>query len=118
MKKSDPREKVALFIDGVDLFATAKALGFDVDYRRLVSHYRETTHLVRAYYYTALSEEHEFNSLRPLIDWLNYNAYTVVTKPVKEFRDEKRYIINKSRRRPDNLFHSLIGGRGRHKEDQ
>jgi uncharacterized LabA/DUF88 family protein len=83
----DSREKIALFIDGANLYATAKSLGFDIDYRRLLQEFQSKGYLVRAYYYTALAEEQEYSSIRPLIDWLDYNGYTVVTKPTKEFVD-------------------------------
>ena len=83
----DPREKIALFIDGANLYATAKSLGFDIDYKRLLSEFQGKGYLLRAYYYTALAEEQEYSSIRPLIDWLDYNGYTVVTKPTKEFVD-------------------------------
>jgi len=83
----DPREKIALFIDGANLYATAKALGFDIDYKRLLAEFQSKGYLLRAYYYTALAEEQEYSSIRPLIDWLDYNGYTVVTKPTKEFVD-------------------------------
>jgi uncharacterized LabA/DUF88 family protein len=80
-------ERVALFIDGANLYATSKALGFDVDYKRLLTLFRQKAHLVRALYYTALSEDQEYSSIRPLIDWLDYNGFTMVTKPTKEFTD-------------------------------
>jgi len=83
----DPREKIALFIDGANLYATAKSLGFDIDYRRLLTEFQSKGYLLRAYYYTALAEDQEYSSIRPLIDWLDYNGYTVVTKPTKEFVD-------------------------------
>ena len=83
----DPREKIALFIDGANLYATAKSLGFDIDYRRLLQEFQGKGYLLRAYYYTALAEDQEYSSIRPLIDWLDYNGYTVVTKPTKEFVD-------------------------------
>jgi uncharacterized LabA/DUF88 family protein len=82
-----PSERVVLFIDGANLYATAKALGFDIDYKRLLALFREQGQLVRALYYTALAEEQEYSSIRPLIDWLDYNGYTMVTKPTKEFTD-------------------------------
>ncbi|ACP22271.1 conserved hypothetical protein (plasmid) [Sinorhizobium fredii NGR234] len=85
----DPREKIALFIDGANLFATSKTLGFDIDYRKLLEAFRSRAYLLRAYYYTALIEDLEFSSIRPLIDWLDYNGYTVVTKPAKEFTDSQ-----------------------------
>src|ERR687894_2427966 len=51
------QQRIALFIDGANL------------------------------YYTALVEDQEYSSIRPLIDWLDYNGYRVVTKPTKEFVD-------------------------------
>jgi len=83
----DPREKIALFIDGANLYATSRALGFDIDYRKLLSTFQKRGYLVRAYYYTALVEDQEYSSIRPLIDWLDYNGFRVVTKPAKEFTD-------------------------------
>src|SRR4029453_1083792 len=78
-----PTERVALFIDGANLYATAKALAFDIDYKRLLALFRTKGQLVRALYYTALAEEQEYSSIRPLIDWLDYNGYTMGTKPPK-----------------------------------
>src|SRR5262245_3652177 len=83
----DQREKIALFIDGANLYATAKSLGFDIDYKRLLLEFQSKGYMLRAYYYTALAEDQEYSSIRPLIDWLDYNGYTVVTKPTKEFVD-------------------------------
>ncbi len=82
-----PSERIALFIDGANLYATAKSLGFDIDYKRLLEVFRTPAILVRALYYTALAEDQEYSSIRPLIDWLDYNGYTMVTKPTKEFTD-------------------------------
>src|SRR5664280_967881 len=79
--------KIALFIDGANLYAATKALGFDIDYKRLLKEFQSRGSLVRAYYYTAIIEDQEFSSIRPLIDWLDYNGYTVVTKATKEFID-------------------------------
>ena len=83
----DPREKIALFIDGANLYATSRALGFDIDYRKLLASFQKRGHFIRAYYYTALIEDQEYSSIRPLIDWLDYNGYKVVTKPAKEYTD-------------------------------
>jgi len=80
-------ERIALFIDGANLYSTAKALAFDIDYKRLLAHFRQKGHLVRALYYTALAEDQEYSSIRPLIDWLDYNGFTMVTKPTKEYTD-------------------------------
>src|SRR5438128_3814111 len=82
-----PNERLAIFIDGANLYATAKALGFDIDYKRLLALFRTKGRLVRALYYTALAEDQEYTSIRPLVDWLDYNGYTMVTKPTKSFTD-------------------------------
>jgi uncharacterized LabA/DUF88 family protein len=82
-----PNERIALFMDGVNLYATAKSLGFDIDFKRLLTLFQSKGYLVRALYYTALVEDQEYSSIRPLIDWLGYNGFTVVTKPAKEFTD-------------------------------
>src|SRR5260370_11988689 len=81
-------EKMALFIDGANLYATAKSLGFDIDYKRLLSEFHSRGYLLRAFYYTAVTEDQEYSSIRPLIDWLDYNGYSVVTKAPKEFVDQ------------------------------
>jgi len=82
-----PQERAALFIDGANLYATARALGFDIDYKRLLDLFAKECRLVRAFYYTALVEDQEYSPIRPLIDWLDYNGYTMVTKPTKQFHD-------------------------------
>src|ERR1700704_2023209 len=79
--------KIALLIDGANTYAAAKTLGFDIDYKRLLKEFQDRGVLVRALYYTAIIEDQEFSPLRPLIDWLGYNGFTVVTKPSKEFID-------------------------------
>jgi uncharacterized LabA/DUF88 family protein len=79
--------KIALFIDGANLYSTAKTLGFDIDYKRLLTEFQSRGELVRAFYYTAVIEDQEFSSIRPLVDWLDYNGFTVVTKATKEFVD-------------------------------
>ena len=80
-------ERLALFIDGSNLYAATKALGFDIDYKLLRSEFMRRGKMVRAFYYTALIENDEYSPIRPLIDWLDYNGFTLVTKPAKEFTD-------------------------------
>ena len=82
-----PNERLAIFIDGANLYSTAKALGFDIDYKRLLALFRTKGRLVRALYYTALAEDQEYSSIRPLVDWLDYNGFTMVTKPTKTLTD-------------------------------
>jgi uncharacterized LabA/DUF88 family protein len=80
-------ERLALFIDGSNLYATGKSLGFDIDYKRLRSEFMRRGKLLRVFYYTALLENDEYSPIRPLVDWLNYNGFTMVTKPAKEYTD-------------------------------
>ena len=82
-----PNERVALFIDGANLYSASRNLGFDVDYRNLLEFFRKKSHVIRAYYYSAVLETDEYSPLKPLTDWLAYNGYTLVTKPAKEFTD-------------------------------
>ena len=84
---SSKSNRIALFIDGANLHATARTLGFDIDYKRLLNEFEGRGSLLRAFYYTAIMDDEEYSSLRPLTDWLSYNGYTVVTKAVKEFTD-------------------------------
>jgi uncharacterized LabA/DUF88 family protein len=83
----DPQERLGLFIDGTHLYAISRSLGFDVDYRNLLGFFRRQARLVRASYYTALVENDDYSPLRPLVDWLGYNGYCVVTRPAREFTD-------------------------------
>ena len=80
-------ERLALFIDGSNLYAAAKSLGFDIDYKLLRSEFMRRGKLLRAFYYTALLENEEYSPIRPLVDWLNYNGFTMVTKTAKEYTD-------------------------------
>jgi uncharacterized LabA/DUF88 family protein len=82
-----PQERIGLFIDGSNLYAAARALGFDIDYKRLLQEFSGKGRLIRAFYYTALVEDQEYSPIRPLVDWLDYNGFTMVTKPTKEFTD-------------------------------
>ena len=80
-------ERLALFIDGSNLYAAGKTLGFDIDYKSLRSEFMRRGKMLRAFYYTALLENDEYSPIRPLVDWLNYNGFTMVTKPAKEYTD-------------------------------
>ncbi len=82
-----PEERLAMFIDGANLYASARSLGFDIDYKSLLNYFTQKGRLVRALYYTALVDDQEYSPIRPLVDWLDYNGYTLVTKPTKEFTD-------------------------------
>ncbi len=82
-----PTDRIALFIDGANLYSTTKVLNFDIDFKKLLEEFRRQGVLVRAYYYTAIVEDQEYSPIRPLVDWLDYNGFTLVTKPVKRYTD-------------------------------
>jgi len=86
-----PTEKTAIFIDGANLYKTARNLGFDMDYKSLLAKSRDSSNMLRAYYYTAIQEDRsqDYSPLRPLVDWLDYNGYTMVTKTTREFTDSQ-----------------------------
>ncbi|WP_426041069.1 NYN domain-containing protein [Brevundimonas sp. TWP2-3-4b1] len=90
-----PTDRLALFIDGANLYSATKALNADIDFKRMVDAFREKAVLVRAYYYTAVTEGEEFSPIRPLIDWLGYNGFSLVTKPVKRFTDAQGHTRTK-----------------------
>ena len=80
-------ERLALFIDGSNTHAAAKALGFDIDFKLLRQEFMRRGRLLRVFYYTAVIENDDYSPIRPLLDWLNYNGFTMVTKPAKEYSD-------------------------------
>jgi uncharacterized LabA/DUF88 family protein len=82
-----PDERVALFLDGANLYSATRSLAFDIDYRKLLQEFKQHGRFIRATYYTALVEDQEFSPIRPLVDWLDYNGYAIVTKPAKEYAD-------------------------------
>ncbi len=82
-----PTDRIALFIDGPNLYSAARSLGVDIDYRKLLDEFRKRGVLIRAYYYTAIAEGDDYSPIRPLVDWLDYNGFTLVTKPAREYTD-------------------------------
>ena len=90
-----PTDRIALFIDGANLYSTAKSLNVDMDFKKLIEFFRSRGVLVRAYYYTAIVEGEEYSPIRPLVDWLDYNGFTMVTKPVKRYTDASGHTRTK-----------------------
>ena len=90
-----PTDRIALFIDGANLYSAAKSLNADMDFKKLIEFFRSRGVLVRAYYYTAIVEGEEYSPIRPLVDWLDYNGFTMVTKPVKRYTDASGHTRTK-----------------------
>lgn len=84
-----PEERIAIFVDGANFYTTCKTLDFDVDYKKMLQLFQEKGRLVGARYYTAILEHEDYSPIRPLVDWLNYNGYQVITKPAKSYTDRE-----------------------------
>lgn len=84
-----PTDRLALFIDGANLHAAAKNIGFDIDFKRLLDEFKKRGLMIRAYYYTTVIDDQDYSTIRPLVDWLDYNGFTLVTKPAKEYVDRE-----------------------------
>lgn len=80
-------DRLAVFIDGANFHSSHRRLDYDIDYRKLRGYFAQRSKLMRLFYYTAVLEE-EFTPIKPLLDYLEYNGYTVVTKPAKQHTDE------------------------------
>jgi len=81
-------ERVAVFIDGTNTHQSAKSLGYDIDFVKLRKVLKDSCDLRRMFYYTAIQPENPRsdqpnNPLRPLMDLLSFNGYTLVTKQLK-----------------------------------
>ncbi len=82
-----PNERAALFIDGPSLYHSSKSLGFEIDYSALLRYMNKHVKLVRAHYYTTITEHDEYSPVKPLTDWLAYNGFATCIKPAKEYTD-------------------------------
>ncbi|CAN5301461.1 NYN domain-containing protein [soil metagenome] len=82
-----PTDRIALFIDGANLYSAARGLNMDIDYRKLLDEFKKRGVLIRAYYYTALADDEDYSPIRPLVDWLDYNGFSMVTKAARSYTD-------------------------------
>lgn len=80
-------ERLALLIDGANLYAAARQLNLEIDFRKLLSEFRSKGKLLRANYYTAIADNEDYSPIRPLVDWLAYNGFSVIQKSAREFTD-------------------------------
>jgi uncharacterized LabA/DUF88 family protein len=84
----DANATSALFIDGANLHMTARALGFDIDYRKPLAVFRREAIVLRAFFYAAIKENQARSHIRPLLDWLYYNGFVLISKLTKDFVNE------------------------------
>lgn len=79
------RGKVAIFIDGNNLFHAARAVGVEIDYAKLLDLLRGDEMLLRAFFYTGVDQQAERQ--QGFLLWMRRNGYRVVEKELKTFAD-------------------------------
>lgn len=77
--------RVALFIDGSNIYAAARRLGWNIDHRRTLEHFSRLGSLEAAFYYAAQPGD---DKQRRFVDALSYMGYTVRTRPLRERTDD------------------------------
>lgn len=80
--------RCAVFIDGNNVFHSARQQGFEVDYARLLAHLLEGRELLRAFFYTGVDENADRQ--RAFLHWMRRNGFRVVQKPVRVEKDGSR----------------------------
>ena len=83
------KKSVAILIDGSNLHAACRALGFNMDYKRLLAMFDDC--IFKSYYFTALPPDTEQSTLRPMVDYLEFNGFTVIKKNWKEFNQSSTF---------------------------
>ena len=81
-------DRIAIFIDGSNLFYAASHLNIEVDYRRLLSSLVRGRRLLRAYFYTGVDPQNE--KQRGFLLWLNRHGHRVVSKELTHLPDGSR----------------------------
>ena len=73
-------ERTVLFIDGDDTYAVLKSLHLELDFKSLRTYFLQRARLLRATYYAVVPENDAYCTQMPLLDWLEYNGYSVVKR--------------------------------------
>jgi len=77
--------RVAIFIDGSNLFHAALHLGIEIDYTRLLSCLVADTQLLRAFFYTGADRTNE--KQQGFLHWMRRNGYRVAAKDLTQYPD-------------------------------
>lgn len=78
-------QRIVLMIDGPNFYASIKSLEIDVNYKAVLNKFRLQGHVVDAIYYTAVDESKDHIAIKPTLDWLEFNGFTLRQKPTKSF---------------------------------
>lgn len=80
-----PRDRVAIFIDGSNLFYAALQIGIEIDYAKLLCWLINRRRLLRAFFYTGVDRANE--KQQGFLLWMRRNGYRVVTKDLIQLPD-------------------------------
>jgi uncharacterized LabA/DUF88 family protein len=78
-------KRIGIFIDGSNLYWSAKVLGFRVDFTKILKFYKDQGEVTHAFYFTALPPKDVQSELRRMIDFIDYNGWTVIQKETKQY---------------------------------
>jgi len=79
------RGRVAIFIDGSNLFYAAMQLGMEIDYTKLLCRLTAGSRLLRSFFYTGVDRTNE--KQQGFLLWMRRNGYRVVAKDLVQLPD-------------------------------
>ncbi len=79
------RGRVAIFIDGSNLFYAALQLGIEIDYTKLLARLTSGSRLFRAFFYTGVDRSNE--KQQGFLLWMRRNGYRVIAKDLVQLPD-------------------------------
>ena len=79
------RGRVAIFIDGSNLFYAALQLGIEIDYAKLLSRLTGGSRLLRSFFYTGVDRNNE--KQQGFLLWMRRNGYRVISKDLVQLPD-------------------------------
>lgn len=79
------RGRVAIFIDGSNLFYAALQLGIEIDYTKLLCRLTGGSRLLRAFFYTGVDRTNE--KQQGFLLWMRRNGYRVIAKDLVQLPD-------------------------------
>ena len=79
------RGRVAIFIDGSNLFYAAMQLGVEIDYTKLLWRLTGGSRLLRSFFYTGVDRTNE--KQQGFLLWMRRNGYRVIAKDLVQLPD-------------------------------
>jgi uncharacterized LabA/DUF88 family protein len=79
------RGRIAIFVDGSNLFYAALQLGVEIDYAKLLCRLTGGSRLLRSFFYTGVDPTNE--KQQGFLLWMRRNGYRVITKELIQLPD-------------------------------